>query len=91
MIKVMRIDAEGFFIEDVLLEDGQEVSADCIADSTGIEGLHLPKWDGEKWAEGKPQSEIDAIKNAPVPKTELELMQDTQAQVVLALVVGGLM
>ncbi len=65
MYKVIRIDANGLFVEDVLLEEGQDVPVDCIVIDVP-EGLYLPKWDGTSWIEGKAQSEIDALKNVIV-------------------------
>jgi len=66
MIKVMRIGQEGFFIEDVLLEDGQEIPEDCINIEVP-EGLYFPKWDFVelKWVEGKifdPEVELQNAK-----------------------------
>lgn len=75
LIKVMRVDSTGLFIEDVLLEDEQEVPPNCIAIIVP-EGFYLPRWNGTVWIEGLTQAEIDAIKNRVVPKTNLELLKD---------------
>jgi len=66
MIKVMRIDQDGYFVEDVLLEDWMEIPSDCIIHEVQ-EGLHLPKWDFVElqWVEGKivdPEVELQNAK-----------------------------
>jgi hypothetical protein len=57
MRAVAKIDAQGFFIEDVLLEDGAPLPVGCVEDRPP-EGLYFPKWTGSAWVEGKPESEI---------------------------------
>ena len=54
---VARIDASGFFVSDVLLEDGEATPQGCIATRLP-EGFYSPKWTGTAWVEGKPESEI---------------------------------
>jgi len=86
MIKVMRVDQDGLFIEDVLLEDlAYEISGDTIQVNDEMlivvavpEGMYLPKWDGESWVEGMSQEEIDAIRNVVVEKTEVEVLREEQ-------------
>ena len=62
MKKAIRIDGDGLFIEDVLLNDIEDLPNDCITIQCE-NGFYTPKWDGEKWIEGKSQSEIDQINN----------------------------
>jgi hypothetical protein len=57
MRMVAKVDAQGHFLEDVLLEDGASLPAGCI-ESRPPEGFYSPKWTGSEWAEGKPQAEI---------------------------------
>ncbi len=54
---VARIDQQGNFLEDVLLEDGEPMPEGCVEERPP-EGLHSPKWTGSEWVEGKPESEI---------------------------------
>lgn len=75
MFKVIRVDSNGLFIEDVLLEEGQEIPQDCVSILVPDVGFYLPKWNGTIWVEGKTQAEIDAIKNVVPPKSELELLR----------------
>jgi hypothetical protein len=91
-MKLLRIDEQGYFIEDVIKdkrptipevkvdEEGKEYTVE-VPDPHYITtpcpgGFYRPKWDGEKWVEAMKQSDIDAIVNAPRPKTELEKLQE---------------
>ncbi len=71
---VLRIDEQGFFVEDVILKEGEEVPADCV-ENTVPQGLYRPRWNGSEWVEGLIQEEIDAISNQPTEPTELEVAQ----------------
>ena len=74
MKKLLRINEDGWFIEDVLVEsvpmiDGEvdeegnmtQVPDPLYISTPSTEGLYLPKWDGEKWVEGKTQAEVDVF------------------------------
>lgn len=93
MIKVIAIDEEGYFLEDVV--DEMENLYETIIDGDGMEqsllkkglvdvespqGLYKPKWTGTEWVEGKPLAEIEAIKNQPVVPTPLEILQQETEQ-----------
>jgi hypothetical protein len=65
MKKVLKVDNQGFFMEDVILQDGEATPIDCI-ETQCHDGFYKPKWDGTAWIEGLTQAEIDTIKNAPV-------------------------
>jgi hypothetical protein len=54
---VAKIDAQGMYLEDLLLEDDQPLPAGTVA-TRPPEGFHTPKWDGSAWVEGKPEEEI---------------------------------
>jgi hypothetical protein len=54
---VSKIDAQGYFVSDVLLEDGEATPQGCI-ESRPPEGFYSPKWAGSEWIEGRPQAEI---------------------------------
>lgn len=58
----MRIDENGFFLEDVILEDEDNTPNNCI-ETKCPEGFYLPRWNGKEWIEGLTQAEIDKIKN----------------------------
>ena len=52
------IDSNGFFVEDAFVDELTEFTIETPCP----EGFYLPKWDGEKWVEGKTAEEIAAIK-----------------------------
>jgi hypothetical protein len=54
---VSKVDAQGTFVEDVLLEDGEALPAECVA-TRPPEGFYSPLWTGSEWTEGKPAAEI---------------------------------
>ena len=54
---VSRIGIGGFFVEDVLLEDGAPAPPDTV-ETRPPEGFYRPMWTGSAWAEGKPAAEI---------------------------------
>ncbi len=60
MKKVIKINLQGLFVEDVILYDEDEIPTDCI-DIPCPDGLYLPKWTGTSWTEGKPQAEINRL------------------------------
>lgn len=55
-----KIDAQGFFGGDVLLEDAQKLPAGCV-ESRPPEGYHRPRWTGSAWTEGKAGAEVLAV------------------------------
>lgn len=52
------IDSNGFFVEDAFVDELTEFTIETPCP----DGFCLPKWDGEKWVEGKTAEEIAAIK-----------------------------
>ncbi|WP_404988160.1 hypothetical protein [Clostridium culturomicium] len=79
MKKVLKIDIRGFFIEDVILNDGDVTPENCI-EVDCPEGFYKPKWDGEKWSEGLTQQEIEELKKQPIPKSDIETLQEEVLQ-----------
>lgn len=72
MKKVIKVDINGLYLEDVILSDDELTPTDCVEMSCP-DGFYRPKWDGTRWVEGG---------TAPVPtlkqqitalKVELEL------------------
>lgn len=91
MKNVFRVDQEGYFVEPVRIAEKEKAPIDCV-DVTPPNGLYNPKWNGSAWEEGMPQSEIDAIKNAPVQKTEIDILKEQQELMQQALdeiIMGG--
>lgn len=83
MRKVLKIDVQGYFIEDVLIENEGSVPSDCV-DTVCQEGFYKPKWNGTEWVEGLTLGEIDTIVTTPHPKTELEILKETVDMLVLS-------
>jgi len=68
LLKAYKINEQGFYTEDYIYEEGQELSSDII--NTEIsQGLFKPKWDGTTWIEGATQEYKDSIK----PTTSAQL------------------
>lgn len=82
MRKVLRIDNNGFFIEDVILQDKEITPSNCV-EAQCNEGFYKPKWNGSTWMEGLTQTEIDAIKNKPIQPSQLELLQKAVDDLIL--------
>jgi hypothetical protein len=59
MSVVAKVDAQGMYLEDVLLEHGEPTPEGCV-ETRPPEGFHRPRWTGDppEWTEGKPASEI---------------------------------
>jgi hypothetical protein len=81
------VDANGFFVMDFLegmtLDEGLTlVTVPCP------DGFYRPRWDGTAWVEGLSQEEIDAIINAPKPRTledDVTDLKQQNAQLLIAL------
>ena len=77
MRAVAKVDADGFFIEDVLQDAGpsEVVSTEdgFLVPAPAPPGLYRPRWDfeAEEWVEGMTQAEIDEL-NKPQPVNSLE-------------------
>jgi hypothetical protein len=77
MKRVIRIDAEGFFLEDVLIEDDQELPEGCVEDLPA-EGFYLPRRVDGNWVEGKTEAEIAALQTVQEP-SEVEVLRQEVA------------
>lgn len=74
MRKVLKIDAKGFYIEDVILKD-EITPNDCI-EIECLGSFYKPRWNGIEWFEGATEEEINSIKNQPTPKTREQLLEE---------------
>jgi hypothetical protein len=73
---VRKIDEQGFFIEDVILDDNDK-SEDNHIQLEVPQGLHKPKWDGSKWEEGLTAEELaEATKPIPQEPTQIDYLVD---------------
>jgi hypothetical protein len=66
-LKGYMIGEQGFYIEDYIYEENQELESNIIITEMP-EGFYKPKWDGEKWIEGDTQEEIEKINYVPTPQ-----------------------
>ncbi|GEM_PF-2080972 len=88
-MKLLKIDTQGYFIEDVIVKEipmVEKIDGELVEDPLYIKencpnGFYRPKWEftNNQWVEGASQEEIDAIKNKPQPKTEIELLKEELA------------
>lgn len=51
MKKVLKIDLNGYYIEDILIEENESIPNSCI-EVICPRGFIKPKWNGSKWIEG---------------------------------------
>lgn len=79
---VARIDREGYFLEDVILQEGEEMPVDCIEGrpNTTERGFYRPRWTGTEWVEDMSREKIDELNNQPRPHSEIELLRIDQAK-----------
>lgn len=63
-MKAIKIDANGLYVEDVLIEESYEQDSNIITVHCP-DGFYLPKWNGTTWEEGMTQNEIETLNNAP--------------------------
>jgi hypothetical protein len=76
---VAKIDDQGLYVEDVLLEDNQPLPAGTVAQRPP-EGFHAPKWNGSEWLEGKSEEEIVAsLKDAKINEFAARAVEDLDA------------
>jgi len=83
-MKLLRIDEQGLFIEDVIVDkiptiivDEVEVNDPLYIQETPV-GFYLPKWSGSEWVEGKTQAEIDTIVNVVQPPNQSDRIKQLE-------------
>ncbi len=61
MRQVAKVDVNGYFLCDVILDDYNDIPDGCITvlPDTNEIGFYKAKWNGEKWVEGANQSDIN--------------------------------
>lgn len=70
-IKCYKINTDGFYIEDFIVNDYDNLTQDIIIEEIP-EGLYMPRWDGETWIEGATQEYIDSLTVQPEKETSTE-------------------
>lgn len=51
MKKILKINSDGYFLEDILVSDNHSIPDDCI-EKECPQGFIRPKWNGNEWVEG---------------------------------------
>ena len=71
--RIISTETKQFIRDDFELDEETETALDVAP----AQGLYWPRWDGQKWVEGRTQAEIDAIiaQAEQVEPTATELMQ----------------
>lgn len=78
MIRVINKETGMFLRDDFDFNPETEIGLEVEP----AQGFYLPKWDGEKWVEGKTQAEIDAIKaDIPQEPTPEQRIADMEAEI----------
>lgn len=67
--KAYKIDKDGFYLEDYIYEEGQELESNMIITEMP-QGFIKSKWDGREWIEGATQEYIDSLKSTEIVPTE---------------------
>ena len=92
-----KIDENGLFIEDVILEEQPMIEQEGIMklDPRYIDvpvpgGFFHPRWDGKKWVEGLSEEEI-AERTKPVPQEPtLEERLQMAEDAIMFMLIGGM-
>ena len=83
MKMVYRIDENGYFMEDVILKQGEEIPSDCVTERPP-QPCYKPRWTGTEWIdEGEPPGP------KPKPPTYEERLEALE-QAMLELILGGM-
>lgn len=85
MKKVLKINSKGYFIEDIILQDGDQTPTDCI-ETQCQGGFYKPRWNGTSWVEGLTQEEINnIIANQPINVKAQAINEINQATTIASL------
>jgi hypothetical protein len=90
MKQVFRYDENGFYVEPVILQEGEEIPSDCI-EKQPQEGLHKAQLVNGEWVETLSQEEINQLLNAPQPLSELDKLKKDQTDLVFTLMMNGVL
>lgn len=92
MKQVYRIDSEKYYLEPVVLSHKEPIPVDC-REETPPNGLFRAKRnsDDTAWIEGASQDEIEALKNAPQPLSEIEQLKKQQTDLMFELMLKGVL
>jgi hypothetical protein len=77
MREVYRYDENGFYVEPVILKDGENIQANCTEIKPNG-SFFKGKFENGQWIESLTQTEIDEIKNTPQPLSETDELKKNQ-------------
>lgn len=69
-VKYVKVDGDGFFVEDVVLDIGVEPEVESPYELISVpvpEGFYRPRWVEGEWVEGLTEEELERFKNTPDP------------------------
>lgn len=86
------IDALGFFISPVVLTKSEDYDPTKHIEQIPPSGLFKPKWDGDKWIEGKTEEESleDAFLESLNPSTQELVKAERELETIELLIEMGL-
>ena len=90
MIVVSKIDENGYFVEDVIVKEGEEIPSDCIETrlDTTEKGYYRPRWTGTEWIEDMTEEQLDELNNQPREITE-EQQRLLDLEMAITAILGG--
>lgn len=88
--EVYQIDSNGYFIKPIWIDENQSLPNNCVL-VRPTEGLFKAQFFNGAWVENLSQSEIEAIKNAPAPPSELDQLKKQQTDLVFELMMKGVL
>lgn len=81
-MQVYKIDKNGYFVEDVILQENEEIPPDCVT-IRPPQPCYKPRWNGTEWIEeGEPSK---TTKQLPMLDERIEALE----QAMLELILGG--
>lgn len=88
MRQVYRFDANGIYVEPVMVEDGQEAPADTT-DVRPADGMFEAKWNGIEWLENLLPDEIKKRLDDKGAPDEISTLQQQMADLSFQLMMNG--
>lgn len=91
MKQVFRMDQNGFYLEPVIIEDEKNIPVDCT-EIQPPDGLYKGKFVNGEWVESLTEDEINTLKDAPQPLSDIEQLkkqQDLMQSALDDLILGG--
>lgn len=85
MKQVFRFNKYGFFVEPILIDDGEEIPVDCT-EVPLPQPSWKPRWNGKEWEETITQEELDKMykPQPPLPSTKerLEALENAMIDII---------